>query len=352
MEDHIRFQNDSLVLLDQRLLPAKHEFITCSTVNEVVLAISDMAVRGAPAIGISGAWGCVLAAQELLLNNNPPNAPVEGCMDELDHKLTAIRNARPTAVNLEWAVERMCACIHAGQTLGSLLEAWKKEAAAIHAEDIRANHTLAENGAKLIRPGSTIMTHCNAGALATGGYGTALGVIRAAHEQGKEIQVIANETRPWLQGARLTIYELQADAIPVTLACDNAAAHLMSEGMVDAVITGADRIAANGDTANKIGTYGLAVLARAHGIPFYIAAPLSTIDRKASDRKSITIEERSPGEVTTFVGMATAPEGTAAYNFSFDVTPADLITAIITEEGILRAPYSESIASLFEQGVR
>ena len=377
MEHHIRFAHEdgTLVLLDQRHLPVREEYFICRTVEDVVYALKEMVVRGAPAIGVSAAWGCVLAARQV--------RGQEGWEQKLDALLDLLATARPTAVNLAWAVERMRglwkaaeqaarqAVEHgpeqaprqmAGQTadqapvtgevsdssaLEALIRLWTNEATRIQAEDIASNRRMGEYGAEVIEPGDTVMTHCNAGALATAGFGTALGVIYAAQEAGKDIRVIANETRPFLQGARLTAYELQQEGVPVTIACDNACGLLMRRGMVQKVVVGADRIAANGDTANKIGTYGVALMAKAHGIPFYIAAPLSTIDRAIPDGSAIPIEERTPLEVTHIGGVRITPEDVPVFNYAFDVTPAELISGIITEKGILRPPYAKSIAAAF-----
>ena len=345
MEHHIRFSHDdnALLLLDQRLLPAKEGFFFCRNSRDVIHALKEMVVRGAPAIGIAAAWGCVLAARELALRGRDEAGAWK---EELKALLDALADARPTAVNLKWAVARMrdLWVQSSPGTLAALLDIWKAEAAAMQSEDIAVNRRMGAYGAELISPGDTIMTHCNAGALATAGYGTALGVIYAAHEQNKNIRVIANETRPFLQGARLTAYELAAHGVPVTIACDNACALLMKRGMVQKVVVGADRIAANGDAANKIGTYGVALLAEAHDVPFYIAAPLSTIDRSCPDGDSIPIEERPDSEVTHIGGTAITPQGVPVYNFAFDVTPAGLIAGIITEQGVLRPPYAASIA--------
>ena len=268
----------------------------------------------------------------------------------LEADLERIAAARPTAVNLRWAVARMRGALRAAEAHGALalpevVALFDREAAAIQQEDEALCRRMGRNGAQLLHDGDSVLTHCNAGALATAGYGTALGVIRAAVEEGKRISVIADETRPFLQGARLTAWELAQDGIPVTVACDNACALLMSRGMVQAVVVGADRIAANGDTANKIGTLGVAILARQFGVPFYVAAPLSTIDAATPDGTGIPIEERPAGEVTHMGGRHITPEGVPVYNFAFDVTPADFISAIITEAGVLRAPYTESIAA-------
>ena len=383
MEHHIRYdhQAQALVLLDQRFLPALEEYYTCRTSGEVIYALREMVVRGAPAIGVTAAWGCVLAAREVnsasvcgdtlsgLLfapvkydkSTLPPQTqkavPFSSdrklehyCWErELDALLDALATARPTAVNLAWAVERMRRLWKSGaaDSPAAILALWQAEAARMQAEDIATNKRMGAYGAELIDKGNAVMTHCNAGALATAGYGTALGVIYAAHAQGKGITVIANETRPFLQGARLSAYELHREGVPVTVACDNACALLMRRGMVQKVLVGADRIAANGDAANKIGTYGVALLARAHGIPFYIAAPLSTIDRNAQSGEDIPIEERPAREVTHVGAAAITPEGVPVFNFAFDVTPAELITGIITEYGVLRPPYPDSIRKVF-----
>jgi methylthioribose-1-phosphate isomerase len=312
----IRWRGDRLELLDQRLLPEKTVYVACRSAAEVAQAIRDMVVRGAPAIGCAAAFGIVLAK----------GAP-EG--------YEVLRNSRPTAVNLFWALERM----KKAQDL-------EKEALAIYEEDLAANRAIGRIGAELIRERARVMTHCNTGALATAGYGTALGVIRAS--KGKNISVIANETRPYLQGARLTAWELVQEGIPCTLITDSMAGHLMSQGEVDVVVVGADRIAANGDVVNKIGTYALAVLAQRHGIPFYVAAPLSTFDPSIADGSRIPIEERPADEVTGYRGTRWAPEGVGVRNPAFDVTPAELVTGIISEKGIASPPYPESIAALLK----
>jgi methylthioribose-1-phosphate isomerase len=310
----IRWKGDRLELLDQRLLPDKTEYVTCRSAEEVAQAIRDMVVRGAPAIGCAAAFGVVLG-----------NGSKEG--------YEILAKSRPTAVNLFWALDRM--------KKAKDLEA---EARAIFEEDIAANRAIGRLGADLIRERSRVMTHCNTGALATAGYGTALGVIRAS--KSKNISVIANETRPYLQGARLTAWELVQEGIPCTLITDSMAGYMMARGEVDVVIVGADRIAANGDVANKIGTYPLAVLARRHGIPFYVAAPCSTFDPTIADGSHIPIEERPAAEVTGYRGSRWAPEGVSVRNPAFDVTPAELITGIICEKGIASPPYRESIAAL------
>ena len=312
----IRWKGDRLELLDQRLLPDKAVYVACRSAEEVAQAIRDMVVRGAPAIGCAAAFGFVL-----------------GKGSEAAYNILA--KSRPTAVNLVWALERMKKARN--------LEA---EAIAIYEEDIAANRAMGKLGAELIPEGARVMTHCNTGALATAGYGTALGVIRSAKD--KKISVIANETRPYLQGARLTAWELVREGIPCTLITDSMAGHLMSKGEVDVVIVGADRIAANGDVANKIGTYPLAVLAKRHNIPFYVAAPCSTFDLSIPDGSRIPIEERPAAEVTGYRGTRWAPEGVSVRNPAFDVTPADLVTGIICEKGIAYPPYRESIAALLK----
>ena len=350
MEHHIRFDhtNQALLLLDQRRLPATEEYFTCRTSGDAIEALREMVVRGAPAIGVTAAWGCVLAASELLEQGKGLQG---GWEEDLDGLLDALADARPTAVNLAWSVSRM-RNLWKESNPGSLVNVhtmWKAEAASIQSEDIAINKRMGEHGAALLEEGDCVLTHCNAGALATAGHGTALGVIYSAREQGKKIRVIADETRPFLQGARLTAYELHLEGVPITIACDNACALLMKRGMVQKVIVGADRIAANGDVANKIGTYGVALLAQAHGIPFYVAAPLSTIDRSMPDGDGIPIEERPASEVTHIGNIPLTPEGVPVYNFAFDVTPANFIRGIVTEWGVLRPPYAESIANAFAE---
>ena len=340
MTDHIAFSADrhALLLLDQRFLPDREECFVCRNTADTIYALQTMVVRGAPAIGVAAAYGCYLAAREAA-EAGP------GWKEKLAALLTALENARPTAVNLRWAVERMRAHWQSlgDVTLEALQAEWLGQAQEMQAEDIEINKAMGHNGANLIADGDTVMTHCNAGALATAGYGTALGVIRAAFEQGKRIQVIANETRPFLQGARLTAYELAKEGIPVTVACDNAVGHLMKKGMVQKVVVGADRIAANGDAANKIGTYTVALAAKAHGVPFYVAAPASTFDLTLASGELIPIENRTPHEVTHVGEHRITPEGVPVYNFAFDVTPAELIAGIITEKGVLTAPYTDAI---------
>jgi len=321
----IRWRGDALELLDQRLLPRDVHYVACRDAHEVAIAIRDMIVRGAPAIGVSAAFGVALAAQR---------------NDDIDAAAAELRASRPTAVNLMWALDRMLRARDDGRDLTA-------EAESMFHEDVEANKRIGRYGAELLGQSVTVLTHCNAGALATAGYGTALGVIRAAVEGGKRVAVFADETRPYLQGARLTAWELKQENIDVTLITDSMAGHFFQQGRFDAVIVGADRIAANGDAANKIGTYTVAVLANAHGVPFYVAAPLSTIDRNCPSGAGIPIEERSAAEVTSIGGVSIAPDGIGVRHPAFDVTPARLISAIITDRGVLRAPYDESIREVF-----
>ena len=342
MEDHIRFNEKDAVLdlLDQRKLPGAEERFPCRTTDDVIYALQTMVVRGAPAIGVSAAFGCAVALAE---------SRGKDWRKILPEKMEAIRQARPTAVNLAWAVDRMAALWKANAGLGcdDLLACFIAEAKRLQQADIDSCKAIGRFGLPCVHDNDTILTHCNAGALATAGYGTALGVVRAAFEHYQGIKVIADETRPFLQGARLTAWELAKDGIPVTVACDNACALLMSRGLVQCVVVGADRIAANGDAANKIGTFGVALLARHFGIPFYVAAPVSTIDPATPTGASIPIEERTPLEVTTIGSTQVTPDGVPVYNFAFDVTPAELIAGIITDRGLLKAPYAEAIKALF-----
>lgn len=331
----LRWRDDRLELLDQRLLPAETRWLTLQTAAEVAAAIHDMVVRGAPAIGISAAYGVVLAAQEL---GNTASA------DQLAPAVSTLAASRPTAVNLFWALERMQRTM-AGLHGTALIEALTREALRIHEDDRAMNHRLASFGVPLLPENGRIYTHCNTGALATGGHGTALGVLRSAWAAGRIRGVIAGETRPWMQGSRLTSWELMQDGVPVTLVADSSAGHLMQRGEVQAVIVGADRITANGDTANKIGTYALAVLARHHGIPFYVAAPLSTIDPALASGDSIVIEERDGNEIRCIQGKPIAPAEVPVFNPAFDVTPGELITAIITEHGVIRHPGTDTMAA-------
>jgi methylthioribose-1-phosphate isomerase len=343
--DTLRWEDGQLALLDQRLLPRELQYCRCDSAATTAEAIRAMVVRGAPAIGCAAAYGVALEAQRHA--HSSPAQFRAAIAAGIEH----LARSRPTAVNLAWALGRMRAALDA---LGSrppteLAAALLTEAHAIHAEDVAMNRRLGALGAELIPDGGRILTHCNAGALATAGHGTALGVIRSAVEAGKRVQVYADETRPWLQGARLTAWELMQDGIPTTLLADVAAGHLMSRGEIDLIIVGADRVAANGDTANKIGTYTVAVLAHRHAIPFYVACPLSTIDLALPDGRGIPIEERASEEVTGYRDMRWAPEGVQVRNPSFDVTPAELITALITERGIVRPVGEAGIRGLFRQ---
>ncbi len=335
-------------MIDQTRLPAEEVYRTCRDYREVAEAIRSMVIRGAPAIGVAAAMGVALGIQQSCARS------VAELRVEFETIAETISKTRPTAVNLFWAVERMRAVFEKslardGSEADKIAAARARlveEAQHVLAEDIAANEAMGRHGAPLFNDSSTVLTHCNAGALATGGYGTALGVIRAAVAAGKRLKVFADETRPFLQGARLTAWELEKDGIPVTLITDSMAGHFMQRGEVQAVIVGADRIARNGDVGNKIGTYTLAVLARENQIPFYVAAPLSTIDLSLASGDQIPIEERSPAEVTHWAGVATAPENIEARHPAFDVTPHRYVTAIITERGIAREPYSEALKSL------
>ncbi|HET7332661.1 S-methyl-5-thioribose-1-phosphate isomerase [Dyella sp.] len=324
----VQWRGDHLRLLDQRLLPAEETWLDCRDYAAVIHAIKDLAVRGAPAIGIAAAWGVVLAAQQ--------GAPMEQALAQL-------RAARPTAVNLMWALDRMKARIAAGADTAAL----EREAQLIQDEDLAANRHMGELGAALIAPGSAVMTHCNTGSLATSGYGTALGVIRAGVAAGRIDHVYAGETRPWQQGARLTMWELVRDGIPAKLIADSAASHLMKAGEVKWVIVGADRIAANGDTANKIGTYQLAIAARHHGVKFMVVAPSSTVDMATASGEDIDIELRDAAELLSTAGRRTVVEGAQAWNPVFDVTPAALIDAIVTERGVIEHPTLERMQAVF-----
>jgi methylthioribose-1-phosphate isomerase len=327
------WESGKLKLLDQRLLPGKEVWLELETPGQVATAIRDMAVRGAPAIGAAAAFGMALALKG------------GGGAENFQRAARRIRSARPTARDLFAAVERMERVFREDPELPAreLEERVIREAERLSEEGIEACRAIGRHGARLLSTGATVLTHCNAGALATSGYGTALGVIRGAVEDGKQIRVLADETRPFLQGARLTAWELQRDGIPVEIITDGMAGHFLSRGEVSAVVVGADRIAANGDTANKIGTYSLAVLAKENGVPFYVAAPTTTLDPSIADGTGIPIEERSSKEVTSIAGVAVAPSGVSARHPAFDVTPARYISAIITEKGVHRPPYGESL---------
>lgn len=331
----LRWKNGAVELLDQTLLPHKINYLRLTDYREVVRAIRRLAVRGAPAIGAAAAYAVALAAVEAAREGE------QGFRKRLKAAAAEIAQARPTAVNLRWAVARQLKVAEgAGGLPERVIEALVREAAAVVAEDVAANRVMGAYGSDLLPPEARVLTHCNAGALATCGYGTALGVIQAAHAAGKIKMVYADETRPLLQGARLTVFELKQRGIPVTLITDSMAGYLMAKNRINAVIVGADRIAANGDVANKIGTYSLAVLAKHHGVPFYVAAPFSTIDPDTPDGAGIPIEERDPAEVTSFAGVSTAPAETVVWNPAFDVTPESLVTAVITERGVFYPPYS------------
>lgn len=336
----LAWQDDHLCLLDQTRLPREEIYLQLTDYRQVVEAIRSMRIRGAPAIGCAAAYGVALAARALY------DCDRTGFREGLDAACSELIATRPTAVNLTWAIERMRR-VAAGEpeprAAAALLLA---EAIAIQEEDVAANRAMGRHGAPLIADGATVLTHCNAGALATAGYGTALGVVRAAVESGKRVQVYADETRPLLQGARLTAWELTRDGIPTTLLADTMAGHFLHSGRISCVIVGADRIAANGDTANKIGTYQVAVLAKENSVPFYVAAPFSTVDLTARDGRDIRIEQRAPDEVTSFGGARTAPEAVAVENPAFDVTPNRYITAIITERGVIHPPLAEGLQRL------
>ncbi len=350
--DTVWLEEGAVRLVDQTQLPDQVQVVSCTTPEEVADAIRALRVRGAPAIGVAAAYGMALAASRAAAASSAAaSSEVVAAIEQAGRVLAA---ARPTAVNLRWAVERMLAAVRrsAGESTAALVERLRHEAEAIAAEDRAANMEIGRLGAALITPGERILTYCHTGGLATAGYGTAFGILRAAHESGKGISVIACETRPVLQGARLTAWELQQHGIPSTLITDNAAGALMARKEIDRVIVGADRIAANGDVANKIGTYTLAVLAHAHGLPFIVAAPTSTIDLKTPDGAAIPIEERAPSEVTHAGGRRIAPEGIPVRNPAFDVTPHHLVTAIVTEAGVARPPYDRSLAALVGAAAR
>jgi methylthioribose-1-phosphate isomerase len=340
-------EQDTIVMIDQRKLPAAEIYVRCKTAAEVARAIKTMVIRGAPAIGVAAAMGIALGMRKSKSTGTQKFAA------EFQKLCDLMAATRPTAVNLFWAIERMKHAvgdaIAAGESVDQIKDRLEREADAIHDQDVASCRALGAFGADLVPTEATILTHCNAGALATAGYGTALGVIRGAVEQGKQVTVIADETRPFLQGARLTAWELVRDGIETTVITDNMAGALMRTGSIDLVVVGADRIAANGDTANKIGTYTVAVLAREHQIPFYVAAPLSTVDLQTPDGTHIPIEERNAREVTHLGTQRLTPAGALVRNPAFDVTPHHLIAGIITERGVLRAPYVESLKRAFEQ---
>ena len=339
MVETIQWTGDGVVMIDQTRLPREETYVTCRTYEEVAEAIRSMVIRGAPAIGVAAAMGVALGVAAA--DGNHLDARFETICETL-------AATRPTAVNLFWAIHRMKRVYAESRALPlpQLRERLIAEARQIRLEDIAINQAIGRNGAPLVPDGKTVLTHCNAGALATAGYGTALGVIRAAVSAGKKIDVFADETRPFLQGSRLTVWELQQDGIAATLITDNMAGHFLKSGRIGCVVVGADRIAANGDVANKIGTYSVAVLAKENGIPFFVAAPISTLDLTLASGDQIPIEQRASAEVTHVFGVAVAPDGTAVQNPAFDVTPNRYVTAIITERGVARAPYEASLRGL------
>ena len=332
-------------MIDQTRLPAEKEFVDCRTIEEVGHAIKTMVIRGAPAIGVAAAMGVSLGADSIEAST------FESFYQALEEKCDRLGQSRPTAVNLAWAIKRMKDVAQSNKSLSiaKLKSRLKEEALTILTEDIATNEAMGQHGQTLVKDGNVILTHCNAGALATAGFGTALGVVRASVNAGKNIRVLANETRPFLQGARLTTWELKEDGIPVKLITDNMCGFFMNKQEIDLVVVGADRIAANGDVANKIGTYMVAVLAKENNIPFYVAAPVSTLDLSLASGKEIPIEERSSEEVMTINKKRIAPEGVEAAHPAFDITPNHLVTAIITENGIARAPFTESLKALASQ---
>lgn len=340
MIETMRWENNRLILLDQTKLPREVDYYICQNYQDVINAIKILVVRGAPAIGVAAAYGMALAAWEYSQKD------AANCVQNLYRASHELLSARPTAVNLFWALDRMGKLIKQDHAPEQIFQDLLGEAHAILREDININKQMGQEGAKLIPEKASILTHCNAGAFATGGYGTALGVIRAAHEAGKLVKVIAGETRPLLQGARLTAFELMEDQIPVTLITDSMAGYVMQKGLVDLVILGADRITAEGDVANKIGTYSLAVLAKEHHIPFYVAAPVSTFDLNLKSGEEIPIEERNAQEVREVFGYQTAPQGVEVLNPAFDVTPHNLISAIITEKGVIYHPNEDGIRKI------
>jgi len=338
----IEWKNNMVVMIDQRLLPNEEVYRTYMDFLDVAEAVREMVIRGAPAIGVAAAMGIALGAIDIKSKER------KEFVKQFNHICNVMAHTRPTAVNLFWAIDRMKRIVKENPKLGAdeLKERLVEEAKRIYEEDIEINRQMGRHGSKLIKNRATVLTHCNAGALATAGYGTALGVIRAAIEEGKKIKVFADETRPFLQGSRLTAWELMKDGIDTTLITDNMSGYMMKKGLIDAVIVGADRIAANGDVANKIGTYSVAVLAKEHKIPFYVAAPISTIDLKIKSGDSIPIEERDIREVTHIKDIPIAPNAVKVKNPAFDVTPNRFVTAIITEKGIVRKPFGKNLSRL------
>ena len=346
MSDNIetlRWNEDHFEMIDQRILPAEFEYISYTTANQVADGIRDMVVRGAPAIGCAAAYGVALAALNLKDTSRDEFA------NGMEEAFEVLAQSRPTAINLFWAIDRMRKKMNESEgSSKEIANVLLDEAHEIKREDIEINRAMGKNGAELLNDGARVLTHCNAGALATAGHGTALGVFRSAVEAGKKISVIADETRPFLQGARLTAWEMVQENIPVTLISDNMSGHLMSHGEIDAIVVGTDRVAGNGDVANKIGTYMVAVLAQRHNIPFYVACPLSTIDRSINSGKDIPIEERPADEVTGYRDCQWAAKGVKVRNPAFDVTPAELVTGLITERGVVLSPTTDKINQLFE----
>ena len=339
MVETIEWKDDAVVMIDQTRLPLEETYVTCRNYREVADAIRAMVIRGAPAIGVAAGMGVALG----ILHADPIALDTQ-----FETICATLASTRPTAVNLFWAIDRMRKLYQslAGKSLDEIRRRLVVEAKLIREEDIAICRAIGRNGAALVPGGKTVLTHCNAGALATAGYGTALGVVRAAVEDGKQIDVFADETRPFLQGARLTVWELQQDSIPVTLITDNMAGHFLKSGRIGCVVVGADRIAANGDVANKVGTYSVAVLAKENGVPFFVAAPISTLDLTLASGDQIPIEQRAAAEVTQIFGHRVAPENAAVENPAFDVTPARYVTAIITERGVAHAPFGESLNKL------
>ena len=355
MVNTIEWTTAGVLMIDQTKLPAEEVYHNCESCEAVADAIRTMVIRGAPAIGVAAAMGVALGVRQAVAGLDAAGATTkEDGAGSLDRRMNEICSTlaatRPTAVNLFWAIDRMKKRYEslraAGKPLKDIAGALVGEALAVQTEDVAINQAIGRNGAALLPQQANVMTHCNAGALATAGYGTALGVIRAAVEAGNPVAVFANETRPFMQGARLTVWELQQDNIPVTLLTDNMAGHVLSSGRVGAVVVGADRIAGNGDVANKIGTYSVAVLAKENGVPFYVAAPISTLDLSLASGTEIPIEERDPSEVTEVQGVRVAPPNTPVFNPAFDVTPNRYVTAIITERGVARAPYETALREL------
>ncbi len=343
----IEWDGQVVRMIDQRKIPGKVEWYRCRGYHDVIGAIKKMVIRGAPAIGVAAGMGLALGAGSIKARS------YDGFRRRFKKMADSMSEARPTAVNLRWAVDRMSLLVDEmkERPVEEITEALKQESEKMLAEDIAVNRRMGQNGRKLVPDGATVLTHCNAGSLATGGYGTALGVIRAAHGAGQKVSVIADETRPWLQGLRLTAFELMEDGIPVTVITDNAAGSLMRKRQIDLVITGADRLAANGDVANKIGTYQVAVLARENGIPFYVAAPLSTIDMNLANGDLIPVEERAPEEIYTFGSREIGPRGVKAFNPAFDITPNEYVSAVITEKGVIRSPYTQGILKIFNENL-